>query len=210
MVGLSLAYVSILEGDLDQSAAFMTESSAIRWEIQDRRSLADSVEGLAWIASARSDATSAARLFGLAERQREANGTIVQPWLEKAHVQGMNVVHARLGEQVFQTLWSAALTEPLEQAVPETITRTLESTATKHNDASHVTSDSLTRREREVAALIASGMTDRQIAHKLVISEGTVGLHVVHILRKLGVRSRAQGAVWAAKHGLRSKSMHSS
>jgi DNA-binding NarL/FixJ family response regulator len=60
----------------------------------------------------------------------------------------------------------------------------------------------LTRREREVAALIARGLTDREIAHALGITEGTTGIHVVHILSKLGFRSRTQVAVWAAKHGL--------
>lgn len=60
----------------------------------------------------------------------------------------------------------------------------------------------LTRREREVAVLIAQGMTDRQIAENLTITEGTVGIHVVHILNKLGFRSRAQVAVWVAEHGL--------
>ena len=60
----------------------------------------------------------------------------------------------------------------------------------------------LTRREREVAALIARGMTNREIADELVISEMTADSHVSHILRKLGFRSRAQVAAWAVGQGL--------
>ena len=60
----------------------------------------------------------------------------------------------------------------------------------------------LTRRETEVAALAARGLTDRQIAAELVITEGTVGVHLERIFGKLGIRSRAQLAVWAAEHGL--------
>jgi len=60
----------------------------------------------------------------------------------------------------------------------------------------------LTAREREVAALIARGLTNRQIAEALVVAEGTVNIHVSHILAKLELRSRAQVAVWAAEHGL--------
>jgi D-xylose transport system permease protein len=60
----------------------------------------------------------------------------------------------------------------------------------------------LTPREREVAGLIAQGLTNRQIAEALMISERTAGAHVEHMLSKLTFRSRAQVAVWAAEHGL--------
>lgn len=56
----------------------------------------------------------------------------------------------------------------------------------------------LTAREREVAALVASGLTNRQIGEKLVISERTAEGHVERILGKLGFRSRAQIASWHA------------
>jgi DNA-binding CsgD family transcriptional regulator len=50
----------------------------------------------------------------------------------------------------------------------------------------------LTRREREVALLVARRLTNRQIAKELVISEHTVAAHLRRILKKLGLRSRAQ------------------
>jgi DNA-binding CsgD family transcriptional regulator len=60
----------------------------------------------------------------------------------------------------------------------------------------------LTEREREVAALLAQGMSNREIAEMLVISESTAEVHVKHILSKLGLRSRSQVAVWAAQRDL--------
>jgi DNA-binding NarL/FixJ family response regulator len=66
-----------------------------------------------------------------------------------------------------------------------------------------VVSDGLTAREREVVALIATGMSNRQLAEKLVISESTAEVHVKHILSKLELKSRVQVAGWAADHGLR-------
>jgi len=54
---------------------------------------------------------------------------------------------------------------------------------------------SLTPREREVAALLADGRTNRQIAELLVIERGTVANHVAHILHKLGVSNRTQVAL---------------
>ncbi|HEV8537122.1 MAG TPA: helix-turn-helix transcriptional regulator [Candidatus Limnocylindria bacterium] len=56
----------------------------------------------------------------------------------------------------------------------------------------------LTAREREVAALVATGMSNKEIAEKLVISERTAEGHVERILGKLGLRSRAQIASWQA------------
>jgi DNA-binding CsgD family transcriptional regulator len=56
----------------------------------------------------------------------------------------------------------------------------------------------LTGREQEVARLLAAGLSNREIADVLVITEGTAEVHVKHILSKLGLRSRAQVGVWAA------------
>jgi DNA-binding CsgD family transcriptional regulator len=55
---------------------------------------------------------------------------------------------------------------------------------------------SLTAREREIASQIAAGLTNREIAKRLVISKGTVEVHVKHVRSKLGYRSRSQVAGW--------------
>jgi ATP/maltotriose-dependent transcriptional regulator MalT len=60
--------------------------------------------------------------------------------------------------------------------------------------------DGLTRRERDVARLIANGRTNHEIAEALVITEGTVEVHVKHILGKLGFRSRSQVATWVVEN----------
>jgi DNA-binding NarL/FixJ family response regulator len=60
----------------------------------------------------------------------------------------------------------------------------------------------LTRREQEVAVLVARDLTNRQISIELGISERTAGNHVGGILRKLGLRSRAQIATWATERRL--------
>ena len=60
----------------------------------------------------------------------------------------------------------------------------------------------LTPREREILALLASGLDQRAIASELVISSKTVGTHIQRILGKLGVGSRAQAVAFAHRHGL--------
>jgi non-specific serine/threonine protein kinase len=60
----------------------------------------------------------------------------------------------------------------------------------------------LSQRESQVARMIVGGLTNRQIASELVISERTVDTYVENILNKLGFDRRAQIAAWAAKQGL--------
>jgi len=62
--------------------------------------------------------------------------------------------------------------------------------------------DVLSRRESEVLRLVAEGLTNKEIAARLVLSEHTVHRHVANILVKLGLSSRAAAAAYAAKHGL--------
>ena len=60
----------------------------------------------------------------------------------------------------------------------------------------------LTRRQQEVAACIAEGLSNDQIAGRLVLAPGTAANHVEHILRRLDLRSRTEVAVWAVERGL--------
>jgi DNA-binding NarL/FixJ family response regulator len=62
--------------------------------------------------------------------------------------------------------------------------------------------ESLTPREREVLVLLAEGLSDKEIAERLYVGSGTVRTHVVNIFVKLGVHSRLQALVFAARHGL--------
>jgi two-component system, NarL family, nitrate/nitrite response regulator NarL len=62
----------------------------------------------------------------------------------------------------------------------------------------------LTDREQAVLKCIAGGQSNKVIARNLLITEGTVKVHVKHLLKKLGFRSRVEAAVWASEQGLRS------
>jgi DNA-binding NarL/FixJ family response regulator len=75
------------------------------------------------------------------------------------------------------------------------------STSTTYMDAmAHV--EGLTEREREILALVAQGASNRQIAERLYVTEGTVKNHMSNILSKLGVRDRTQAALKAKELGL--------
>jgi DNA-binding NarL/FixJ family response regulator len=63
-------------------------------------------------------------------------------------------------------------------------------------------SHALTEREREVLALVASGLANKQIARRLSISEKTVKGHLTHVFQAIGVTDRTQAALWAERNGL--------
>ena len=74
-------------------------------------------------------------------------------------------------------------------------------------EAEQPTSDEppdLTRREKEVAVLVARGLTNRQIAQELMLSEHTVISHVRNILKKLNLRSRTQLTLWVTERQVHS------
>jgi DNA-binding NarL/FixJ family response regulator len=74
--------------------------------------------------------------------------------------------------------------------------------ATQQTARSESDTQSLSRREREIAVLIARGLTNRAIAAQLFIAERTAETHVSNILGKLGLETRAQIAAWAVARGL--------
>lgn len=80
----------------------------------------------------------------------------------------------------------------LSEAVTQVLATAIRNPTTK----SAVGSDSLTQRELEILKLIAKGMSNKVIARELDISDGTVKVHVKHLLKKLHLRSRVEAAVW--------------
>jgi two-component system response regulator DevR len=105
-----------------------------------------------------------------------------------------NVRHAQLVEAIRATARGESLLDP---KVASLIVRELRDQPP--GDRVH---SLLSPREREVLALIAQGMTNRQIAEQLVISEHTARNHVASILDKLGLSSRAAAAAMAARLGI--------
>jgi DNA-binding CsgD family transcriptional regulator len=98
---------------------------------------------------------------------------------------------ASLPDQALRDSFVRAARAQLQQITPPTPRR-----------AAKQAFDGLTAREREVAALIAQGCSNRALAETLVVSERTIAKHVENILSKLGFSSRAQIAVWASEKGL--------
>jgi DNA-binding NarL/FixJ family response regulator len=97
-------------------------------------------------------------------------------------------------EQVIAGIRSAACGEsPLTPSVARTVLE---------ERAGPSPADELTKREREVLCLIASGLSNKRLATRLGISEKTVKAHLTSVFRRIGVADRTQAAMWALRHGL--------
>jgi two-component system, NarL family, response regulator LiaR len=85
---------------------------------------------------------------------------------------------------------------------PTVAARLVQALSDRQQESDESPQDHLTRREREVLALIARGRSNKRIAFELGISEKTVKTHVGHLLAKLGVTDRTQAALLAVQEGL--------
>jgi predicted ATPase/DNA-binding NarL/FixJ family response regulator len=210
---ISLAFLASLQGDYERAAALLREGLLLRQEQNDKQGSALCVEGLGCVASMLGHAERAARLFGVVDALRESIGA--GPLFHWAIMRDEAVAAARtrLGEDAYAAACTEGRALPLDEAIayalePERVqpragTSALASaTPPKGQTAGGAQVSSLTRREREVAALVARGLTYRQIAEELVIAERTADTHVANILRKLGLANRSQLAAWAIHKGL--------
>ena len=113
------------------------------------------------------------------------------------HDEVVDLVRSRLGAAAF----SAAVRRGSDLSVADGVALALERqprARTPKPRADAGAAAGLTKREREVAALIAEGMSNREIAARLVVAQRTAEGHVENILSKLGFTSRAQVAGWLA------------
>jgi DNA-binding CsgD family transcriptional regulator len=163
----------------------------------------DALEGMASLAAALEDSIRAAHLWGAAQTPRELTSIALSPGERALHEPYLASSRSRLGEEA----WTEALTEgramSLEEASPYALTKAETDRSARQapeQTPTGKTTGELTRREEEIAALVARDLTNRQIAKELAISERTAGNHVAKILRKLGLRSRPQIGGWAAEN----------
>ncbi|GAB1693314.1 ATP-binding protein [Krasilnikovia sp. M28-CT-15] len=157
------------------------------------------LESLAWIAGSEGRDQRAAQLLGASDRMWRAMHTSLSSFrsLKEFHEECATAVRGRLGRRAFE----AAVRRGAEWTAAEAVTAALEQPGrvpVPRSDPPAGADFGLTRREREVAALIAEGLTNREIAARLVVAQRTAEGHVENILSKLGFTSRAQVAGWLA------------
>jgi non-specific serine/threonine protein kinase len=187
------------QGRLDETGPLLAEALRIYTDVNDPRGVAQCLEALAHVASERAHYESAAQLIGAAAALRER---VAARQLDTERARSLAVERAvarALGSQDADTHMHAGRTMPVQQAADLAMAVAL---GTAPGDPDRSDQVPLTPRERQVAALVASGRTNRQIGRALGISEKTTEVHLHHVMSKLDARSRAEVAAWAVTHHL--------
>ena len=197
----ALGQVALAQGQRAEAQARLAESLRLWWEVGQRAKVADSLESHARLAAARGQREPALRLAGAAAAIRAKLRASARPQDQVIHQAWLERTRRRLGEETFAALLSAGQGMTMDQAVAYALRG--DPSAAPHATVTDVKPGGwapLTAREQEVARLVASGMTNRQIASKLVVTPATAAKHVENIREKLGLTSRTQIAGWVLEH----------
>ncbi|MFG6191897.1 ATP-binding protein [Nonomuraea sp. JJY05] len=186
------------QGDVAGAVEMEREAIRLKRPFDDRLGTALCIEALAWMAA---DGTPkrAAVLFGVSQERWRAFGAPPFGFVSGHHDASEALARERLGEQEFE----AAFRKGTELTPADALSYAMcESAKPARPAPAAAQSSPLTRREMEIARLVAQGMTNKAIASRLVIAQRTAEGHVEHILTKLGFNSRSQIAAWVGEQGL--------
>ena len=184
---------------LKEARPLLAEALRIYIGVNDPRGVAQCLEALAYLASEQAHYETAARLIGAGAALR-LRVAARPPDTEQAKNSAVErVITQALGPQDTDRLIHAGRTMPAQQATDLALAA---ASGAAPADLDRPPQVPLTPRERQVATLVASGRTNRQIGRVLGISEKTAEVHLHHVMSKLDVHSRAEVAAWAVTHHL--------
>jgi DNA-binding CsgD family transcriptional regulator len=171
--------------------------------MHDLTGISFGVQALSWCAAFTSPDERAARLLGASQAVWRTSGAKVDETNAYSGFDDRSAdqVRAVLGPEPYEQAFAEGAAYSFEQAVSLALGDDPgraggdRAAATRGRSAAP---GGLTRREWEIAGLLAEGLTNKEIAARLVISQRTAETHVDHILGKLGMTSRAQVAAWVA------------
>ncbi|MFF7758593.1 ATP-binding protein [Streptomyces griseorubiginosus] len=197
----ALGYDTWIRGDHDEAWALIRTALEKEQGFNDHARVALMLEEFAWITSARGDREEAGRLLGAAcslWRDTDTGIAAFGPHMVEQHARCENDVIRALGRGAYEkALAEGACRRGPDDAIAYALRTRSEPTATPTAaPAPAPAPGALTSREQDVAALVAQGMSNRQIASALGRSQRTVDGHVENILAKLGCASRARIASW--------------
>jgi len=192
MMLLNLGGAALFSGDLARSRELYEEALRIAYQVDDRIGQFYLLAALAFLAASAGDTRTAARLLGAADTIRSGAGATVMAVLAPYAEQAEEMATRALGAAKFRAEFESGRTMTRDAAVRLALgEREPSPTRSDRREA-----DVLGRREADVARLVADGLSNKQIAARLFLSERTVDSHVRSILNKLGFNSRAQIAGW--------------
>ncbi len=191
------AYIEALRDRLDEADRAAKDALRLQRRLDNKLAMALTIDTLAWIGQRRNNNERAARLFGVAHTMWNALNAAPEFYtaFQSTHDEHVEWARAALGEAAYQDAFERGMKLPTGMALDYALEVKRHA---REAPRDNVTQMPLTRREREIAELVAQGRTNKEIAESLVIAQRTVEGHVQHILTKLDFSSRAQIASWVA------------
>jgi predicted ATPase/DNA-binding CsgD family transcriptional regulator/Tfp pilus assembly protein PilF len=198
-----IGWVMLAAGDLGGAAASLSQSLQLSVETGQRLGIARGLDAMAALAAASGEPEIAVRLEGASGPLRDAVGPARSSSAQQRLDAVLAAARSMAGAQNAQHLLAEGSRMPVHEAVSlalalaDKVAILAPGIPVREAPPEQI----LTAREREIADLIARGLSNRAIATELVISPATAARHVANIFAKLGVTSRAQVAAWTAEHG---------
>ncbi|MEV4578200.1 LuxR C-terminal-related transcriptional regulator [Nonomuraea jabiensis] len=182
--------------DYAAARGHIADSLALSRQTGQRRGIVRALMAVSALAQARDDLEGAVLAAAAATALRESIGQVgASGRIDEL----LALARGRLGADRVELLWARGTGMPPEVVAGLVLDGDPGSAAPPPPVPAR---DGLTAREREIAAMLARGLSNRGVAEALVISPATVARHVAIIMEKLGFDSRARIAVWAAEHGV--------
>ncbi len=187
---MALGLVMVDVGQLTRARSLLVEALSMAHRVGGQFVINLALEGLAGLAAAQHKFERALHLAGAASAVRDAAGVGPLP----AHIQAridrwLAPARRRVGTKAANQAWELGRKFPLPEAIAYAVGEAEKAPVTGPSRV-------LTRREMEIAELVSHGLTNRQIAERLVLSVRTAEGHVERVRDKLGVQSRSQIAAW--------------
>jgi predicted ATPase/DNA-binding SARP family transcriptional activator/DNA-binding CsgD family transcriptional regulator len=202
MLSMSIGLAGLIalgEGDYERAESLGSEALMMFWRMGQRHYIPTVFWMLAAAAAGRGNVVRSARLCGASHALHEALGTRLSAGEHAYFEHHFAAARTRLDDTAWESAWSEGRAMALEQAV-EYALGAGRSAASHSAETKRDPDRPLTRREEQVAALVARGLTNRQIAGHLSISESTIETHVARIFKKLDLHSRTQLTAWLNDH----------
>jgi non-specific serine/threonine protein kinase len=194
----NLGHVLVALGQPDRASPYFGEALDLRRSLGNTLGIAECLEGFATAAAAKRQARQAARLLGAAAALREMTGASL-PRPDREQLEGVRRrVEKQLSPQALER--EHARGRALVSDRPADYALLLDADADfTAAERRRTAAPLLSNRERQVAVLVAQGLTNREIAETLSLTRRTIGTHLEHIFAKLGVQARAEVAVWITR-----------
>jgi predicted ATPase/DNA-binding CsgD family transcriptional regulator len=188
-----LGVASLLRADHDRAARLECAALRTMQHMDDPMGVVLCLDALAWAVAPGRDAARAVTLAAAAEAAWAAIPATPPGPLQAYRDAALGVARAALPSADYRAAFAKGSTMDQAAAIAFALGE-----SSPRRSAAREDQPRLTRRERDVAALVAQGMSNSQIAATLVISVRTVETHMQHIMDKLGCGTRAQIAAWSA------------